>query len=321
MNQTQSTKTKNNRKPKSIFYKDACMVFKIVSKNISDDKLGDEWQVIENTLFFAIAMEKLLKSILYDINPLYILEQPDFKNSVLVQYDSHIKDKSELNPKKFDEDVIAFQSSVLRCVVFSKTILKNKNTLMSLKHCRDIIVHHSFTKLDIEAMKLILKRDYYPFLSELSEEHNLGAQGSMFNNLHSKLAKISGELQDDITNQIKLKIESTKSRWDQQKGSSSFNKRKCEKDTLELLRKDFTYPANCPSCDNYAVVFTVPIMEYDAYSKEVIQTGLETKGLECKFCNLELLNYKELDILNVQPEIENKSSIMEEYSDENQHNK
>lgn len=313
---SQTRQAKKNYKPRNIFYKDASTVFKIVSKNIADNKLDNDWDVIENTLFFAIAMEKLLKSILYDVNPLYILEKPDFKNSVLVQYDENIKDRSELNSSKPDEDVIAYQSSVLRCVAFSTTILENKNTLMSLKHYRDIVVHHSFSKLDIKAMKLILKRDYYPFLSALSTEHNLGGQGNIFNNLHSKLAKISGELQENIANQIELKIESTKSKWNQQSGSSFFNKRKCEKDTLELLKKDFTYPAKCPSCENYAVVFTVPIMEYDAYSKEVIQTGLETKGFECKFCSLELLDYKELDILNIKPEIENKSSIMDEYSDE-----
>lgn len=298
------------------FYKDAGKVFKVVSKDIADNDLGNDWQVIKNTLFFAIGIEKLLKSILYDINPLYVLEQPDFKNSVLVQYSNDIKDKSELNSKKPDEDVIAYQSSVLRSIAFSKTVLDNKNTLMSLKHYRDIIVHHNFNKLDIVAMRMLLKRDYYPFLSELSNEHNLSAQGVFFNNLHSKLAQISGNLQDDIEKQIKLKIDSAQSKWNQMSSSHSFNRKKYEVESLERLKKDFVYPVVCPSCNNYAVVFTVPIMEYDAYRQEIIQTGLETKGLECMFCHLELLDYKELDFLNIKPEVENKEAIIEKYTDE-----
>ena len=234
---------------------------------------------------------------------------------MLVQYSNHIKDKSEIKSKKADEDVIAYQSSVLRCVTFSKTILDNKNTLMSLKNYRDIIVHHNFNKLDIQAMEMLLKRDFYPFLSELSKEHDLSAQGSFFNNLHSKLAKISGNLQDDIENKIKLKIESTQAKWKQMSGSHSYNKKRPKEETIELLKKDFTYPATCPSCNNYAVVFTVPIMEYDPYRQEPVQTGLETKRLECKFCNLKLLEYKELDILNIKPKVDEKSLIVERYSD------
>lgn len=298
------------------FYKDASKVLKVVSKEIADNNLEKDLVVIQNTLFFAIGVEKLLKSILYDVNPLYILEQPDFKNSVHIEYSNEIKDKSELSSKKPDGDVIAYQASVLRSIVFSKTILDHKNTLMRLKNYRDIIVHHNFEKLDIEAMKVLLQRDFYPFLSELSKEHNLAAQGNFFNNLHSKLAKISGSLQEDIEKQIKLKIESTQSKWNQMSGSHLFNRKKCEKETVELLKKDFTYPATCPSCKNYAVIFTVPIMEYDTYRQEIVQTGLETKGLECKFCELNVFDYKELDFLNIKPEVELKNSVIEKYTDE-----
>jgi len=297
------------------FYKDASRVFKVISKDIADEKLNNDWLVIQNSLLFAIGIEKLLKSILYDINPLYILEQPDFKNSVLVEYAESVKDKSELGSKKPDGDVIAFQSSVLRCIAFSKTVLDHKNTLMGLKNFRDIIVHHNFSNLDLNAMRTMLLRDYYPLLSELSSKHDLAAQGNFFNNLHSKLASISGALQDDVEKQIKLNIESKQSKWNQMSGSHTFNRKACEQETLTLLNKDFTYPTTCPSCNNYAIVFTTPIMEYDVYRQELTQTGLETKGLECAFCKLKVHDAKELDYLNIKPEIDKRDLVIEIYSD------
>ena len=66
VNQKKSTRASASRR--NNFYKDAGKILKIVSKNIADNKLANDWEVIENTLFFAIAIEKLLKSILFDIN-------------------------------------------------------------------------------------------------------------------------------------------------------------------------------------------------------------------------------------------------------------
>jgi hypothetical protein len=303
----------NPKFTKNEYYNNAAEIFKIVSKEIVDDNLNDKWAVIQNTLFFAIGIEKILKSILYNVNPLYILEKPDFKNSVPVQYSNYMKNDFEIikNP---DADVIAYQSSVFRSQIFSKTITDNKNTLLSLKHYRDIIAHHKLDGLDIDAMKILLKRDFYPFLSKLSTEFNMSAaNGLFFNNLNSQLAHISSSLQDDIEKKIELRIEGLKARWIQKSGSHTFNTDECEKSTIELLRKDFAYPTICPCCGNYAVVFTIPVMQYDSYRQELVKSGYETKGLECKFCELKLSDYKEFDFLNVKPDIESKSSVIERY--------
>ncbi len=297
------------------FYKDAFIIFKSVSKQIADDIIASDLSVIENTLFFAIGIEKLLKAIIYDVNPLYILESPDFKNSVPLTYDSLIKDKTELD-KSPNGNVIAFYSSVLRATTFSKTALENKNTLMKLKNARDIIVHHNFKHLDVVELKTLLQRDFYPLLSSFSSEHNLGGQTNFFNNLNSKLATLSSSLQSDIEKQIKLKIEGTLSYWTTLKGASTFNKKSSQIKTLELLKKDFAFPSECPSCKNVGVVYTSPLMVFDNYKNEMIQTGLDTKAFKCCFCNLEITNYKELDYLKVNPNVKDKEKIILEFSDD-----
>lgn len=257
----------------------------------------------------------MLKAIIYDINPLYILESPDFKNSVMLLYESSVRDKSEIS-KTPNGDVIAFQSTVLRATTFSKAVLDNKNTLMKLKNARDIIVHHNYKYLDISELKILIKRDFYPVLSAISAEHNLGGQTNFFNNLHSKLAKLSSTLQSDVEEQIRLKMESAAAHWITVKGSSTFNRKAGEARTADLLKKEFAYPYECPSCKNYGVVYTVPLMEFDSYKNEMIQTGLETKAFKCNFCTLEITNYKELDSLKIKPDVKNKDKIILEYEGE-----
>jgi hypothetical protein len=75
------------------FHKDSFQLFKKVSKQIADNELSTDLAVVEITLLFAVGIEKLLKGLIYDVNPLYILESPDFKNSVPLTYNSLIKDK------------------------------------------------------------------------------------------------------------------------------------------------------------------------------------------------------------------------------------
>lgn len=300
---------------KNQFHYDSYQILKKVSRQIAENELQDDWTIIQNTLLFAIGVEKLLKAILYDINPIFILESPEFKNSAQIYYQTKIKDKTELH-KSINEDVIAFQASVLRCTVFSESTVQNKNILMKLKNARDIIVHHNFEKLDIEELKTLLQRDFYPLLSSLSTEHRLNGQLNFFNNLHSKLAKISSALQDDIKKQIDLKIESTQSFWKTLSGSATYNRQRDELNTIILLQKEFAYPCACPSCKNEAVVFTAPIMDYDNYKNEMVQIGLDTKALKCEFCKLEVTDYKELDYLKIIPERERKDDVIKAYSED-----
>lgn len=300
---------------KNEFHKDSFKLFKKVSKQIADGQLTDDLNVIVTTLLFAIGLEKLLKSLLYDINPLYVLEHPEFKNSVPILYSANIKDKSEI-AKSPDEDVIAYQASVLRATAFSKTALDNKNTLMKIKNARDIIAHHNLSKLNIDELRLLLNRDFYPLLKEFSDEHDLGGRTNFFNNLHAKLASISGSLQSDIEKQINLKLEGKQAYWSTLKGTHTFDIKKTEKKTAELLKKDYAFPTECPSCKSQAIVYTTPIMSFDNFRNEMVQTGLETKALKCMFCNLEVTDYKELDYLKIKPNITDKERIIHDYMDE-----
>ena len=301
------------KKSKNTYKRESSEILKRVARAISKKELTSSWDVITNTLWFAIGVEKLMKSFLIEINPLYILEKPEFKNSVLAEYGTNIKDKSEC-AKVLNEDVISFQPSVFRMTVFSETVLKHKNTLMKLKNARDIIVHHNFSKLDIKQLRLLLNRDFYPFLSELGEEFNVNYEMLYFNNTKSQLAEISSGLQEDINKQIKIKLEGKRAYWKVNDSNPNFNKTKIELRTVAKLNDNHVYPANCPSCFNIGLVFTSPIMEYDAAVNNLVETGLNTKAFKCEFCKFETSDYKELDALKISPQIERKQEVIRDLS-------
>src|SRR5450759_154521 len=85
--------------------------------------------IIQATLNLALGIERILKGILYDLNPTYVLMKPDFKHSVQVLYKDKISNDLEVrkelaaNP---DSDVLTFRNSLLRAQVISETVRKNK---------------------------------------------------------------------------------------------------------------------------------------------------------------------------------------------------
>lgn len=308
-------KTNNKNRKMNNFYTDSHALFKDLSRKIVDKKIVTDMDFIQSTLLFALGIEKLLKGILFDINPIFILENSDFKNAFAVYHKDKLIKANE-NTKDIQQepngDVIAFQNSVLRSALVSQTAFDYKNTLFKIKNARDIIVHHSFNKLDIAELKLFINRDFYLILKAFSDELNWG-ELHCFDNLHSPLALISSSLQDDIDKKVKLKLESTKAKWKVTKGQ---NLRKNKKLAVEMLQDEFAYPTICPSCENIAVVFTKPIYDFNPYLKQEIQVGLQTLKLDCSFCTLKIDDYKELDFLKIVPDPENKVSTINEYSEE-----
>lgn len=294
------------------FYKDAHTLFKELAKKIADKSIVSDMDAIHNSLLFALGIEKMLKGILYDINPVYILEDAEFKNAFPVFHKDKLI-KSNENTKDIkqepNEDVIAFHNCVIRATLVSQSAYDHKNTLMRLKNARDIIVHNSFDKLNIAELQIFLNRDFYVILKAFSDELNW-SEIHCFNNLHSKLALIASTLEEDIEKKINLKLEASLGVWNVTKNQ---NLNRCKRITRELLLKDdHAYPTVCPCCKNNAVVFTKIIMDYNQYLKKEIQVGLDILKLQCGYCNLTVDDYKELDILKVKPNIDDKSSILAE---------
>lgn len=136
------------------YINDSGLFFKDIAKRINND-IGD-FEVINLTMNFAIGLEKLLKGILFDINPTYILIQPEFKNSVQILYKNKLLSGESISTdlaKNPNGDVITFRNSVLRALCISKTTYENKNILFMLSDARDIIAHCELKHIDLPKYK------------------------------------------------------------------------------------------------------------------------------------------------------------------------
>lgn len=294
----------------NIFYESAYPFIAKVSKSIVDKKLDSD-SVRENILLLAVGIEKLLKGIIYSINPLYVLEKPDFYNSVQIEYMGKIKNKDSNTFKEPEDNVIALQQSIVRSMVFSESVYKYQGVLWQLKSIRDNIAHHHKDKVNIDKAKILLERDFYPLLKAISDEFNLKGKTKFFNNAISQLSEISSNLQKDVKEKIKLRIDGARSHWETLKNNVTYDKNKCL-DNLknELKIKDIAFPCQCPSCDNNGIVYTSPIFQFNSYLLDMEQVGEKIEGFKCFYCHLNIVDYEELEDLQISPNKQKKIELL-----------
>ena len=66
------------------FHSDSHILFKDLAKKIVEKQIVTNMDAIQSTLMFALGIEKLLKGVIYDVNPVFILENAEFKNAFSV---------------------------------------------------------------------------------------------------------------------------------------------------------------------------------------------------------------------------------------------
>lgn len=280
------------------YIEDSGLFFKDISKKIQ--KGIDGFEIINLTMSMALGLEKLLKGILFDINPTYILIEPVFKNSIQIIYNNKlIKEPNALNDlaKNPNSDVITFKNSVLRAQCVSEATFKNKNILMNLSDARDIIAHCELKLIKSEKFKTILLRDFYPLLVEFSKELNI-KRGHFFGGSHIKLAGISSKLQENLEKEIELLLDAHLAKWKSLSGNENY-----KTDKIKITQAIATTPnkkiVECPACEEEAILYLKPIFEYNPYLGENMQIGHEIKKFKCHFCKLEIMDSKKLDFLGI----------------------
>lgn len=282
------------------YHLDSGKFFKLVSIGIKNEL--NDFQVIQLTLNFALGLERLMKGILYDVNPTFVLIEPGFKHSMQSLYPEKIIEESRnsgelaANP---NNDVITYRNSLLRVQHISKACFDHKNLLFSISHARDVIAHHELKNLEIQKLKETLQRDYYPFLKSVSLEIGI-AQGHYFDGSHIKLARLSSSLQTDLEQKIKLLLETHLETWNVLKNRDNGGYINDKNNvTYEILNTPYKEEAICPACNNKAVIYLKPVEEYNRFENKNIIIGYEVKKLKCQYCKLEISDSSILDYLEI----------------------
>lgn len=280
------------------YLKDSLVFFKTVSIELKT--VLTESEIINLTMHFSFGLERLLKGILYSLNPIYILMVPEFKNSLPVFYSSKIISEATGTKEVAEtpnEDVITFRNSLLRAQLISKTAYNNKSLLFTISNARDIIAHHELSKLDFESLKILLIRDYYPLMKAFSEELNIKST-LIFHGKHIQLAKNSSALQETIEKQIELRFDALIETFKMLENRPGYMQDKNFL-TFEAYNKGNKFLAKCPCCNNESLIYSRPIYEYNQYERSDIKIGNEIIKLKCFYCKLEIEDYKQLDYLKI----------------------
>lgn len=280
------------------YLSDSGIFFKEVSRRVQDTLSDNE--IIQLTFNLALGCERLLKGILYDINPTYILIEPGFKHSLQTIYASKIIPEalpSKEIADKPNSDVITFSNSLLKAQHVSKTTLAHKNVLFAISSARDIIAHCELKLFDKSKAKEILQRDFYTMLMAYSDELGI-KKAHFFDGSHIKLSRISGSLQTDLKQKVHLLLETHLGKWKSLGGNEGFV---IEKNiiTQEILNTGFKEKIECPACKNTALVYLKPITEIDQAKFAQIAIGFETKKLKCQYCKLEIDDPTILDFFGI----------------------
>ena len=281
------------------YTKDAINILKYTSRLISAGQ-QDNFALINQTLMFALGVERLLKGILYDINPLYILLGADFKNSAAVEYSQKIipeMSKGDDVAQVPNQDVITFRLSLLRAQHFSKCAHKHKGFLFFLNEARDIIAHNRLSFLDLQRLKERIGRDFISILSDFESELNL-TKHAFFDGQETKLRTIAISYQENVSGKLELKFQIHKEKWQMAKNISGYIQNKSSV-TAEILQLENKVKTPCPACDNDAVLYLKSLKEYNPFEGREVQTGFEIKKLKCQYCKIEIVDYEEIDFLKL----------------------
>jgi hypothetical protein len=284
------------------YFNDSKFFLKKAGKLLSSEMTSDS--AIEGVLYFALGMERVLKGLLYDINPIYILKNQEFKHSAPSLYKSkmleNIGQNSEISTKP-DGDVLTFKLSLSRVKVFSKSAYKNSSLLFTLSNYRDVIVHRPLSELNIEKLSKLLQRELFPVVENFSKEIGL-TEEDFFGENTEKVKKIGINIfeAEEFERKINIKIKQHADIWSQNKNDASYVEL-AEKTTNSLLHQksnDYMFDLiSCPACENNALVRIEP--DYDIADGEGYLAGIYVDSLNCHFCGLNLESYEELDHFDI----------------------
>ena len=267
------------------------------------DRMSEE-AVVEAVLFLALGVERLLKGILFGLNPVYIYKNQDFKNTVSLIYGDKLlpgwAQNKEISGSP-DGDVLTFKLSLLRTKAISKAAEKHTSMLFALSNWRDIVAHNTLSKLDIEKCRTLLLRDFYPLVRDFCSERNLSIT-RLLGSHEIRLASLSADHQESIGEKIKVKLDAHTRRWEQLKNVPGYaTKMKNKSESLVRAaankRDSFVELVPCPACKNGAILTAE--VDSDCSEGYVSLTGAFVSSLRCFYCKLDVEDYDEIDYLEL----------------------
>jgi hypothetical protein len=284
------------------YYQDAGRFVRRAAARI-EDRASDE-DLAEGILHLALGMERFLKGLLYDINPVYVYTSPEFKHTAPILYNDRLRpgySQSKQIASNPNDDVITFRSSLHRAKLCSESIEKHSSLLFSLSNMRDILAHRPMSELDTGKARSMATRDMYVLVSDCSTE--VGHDLEHYLGPHSdRLRTLSEEIREQEAFEARMQaiLAEHKAIWEAREEEEATSRRARFR-TLQKRGKigqnRFYDTVECPACGNDALVAVEA--DFDLIDRRAVFMGVFADHLKCYYCDLELDSYEELDYVNI----------------------
>ncbi len=259
---------------------------------------ADGVDVLVGLMTAALGFERIMKGVLWDVNPTYTLIDTSFKNSAPVLYAERIKlvgsqSQDEIAARP-NGDVISFRSAVLRSGLFSKIIDNNRAFLLKLNSYRDIIAHCDLGLLDEDDARAFLLGSVYPLVSIFAKERLIVLRKRMADE-ELLLNQVSIDFTIDVPARLKKRIELHRTLISRKSGVEI---QRIENLPHPKTRNDqWDELMDCPACGYKAHVrFEV---DFDVEGGQAYPNGVFADYLSCPYCGLRVDDYQELEALGI----------------------
>ena len=256
-------------------------------------------RVHEAVLLTVLGFERLAKAVLYNINPVFVLKNTNFKHAAPVVYGdlmtSHAKSQMADKP---DGDVVAFRSAVLRAASLSVATAQHKPALLAMGNDRDIVVHRDLEELDRQRSKERLVGHFFSIASDFAKELGVEYEDVAGNILPSPM-DAAERAENALAKYVEAKLAKHEARWEQVKEDRRHKLRALKK-TKDTTEKHGFSTIECPACGQNAMLVLEADWDIDKEEGGGYISGVYVDHLSCNYCGLviddqEVIGYLKLE--------------------------
>lgn len=290
------------------FFNDATYNFNRCAKLLKEGMAKGE---IEDALMqFAFGVERVFKGIVFDVNPLFVMENGSFENALGVLYRDKLIEPHRSNTEKtanskegFNTQYLAFKGSMLRAAKFSKAVEDSIGAFLKLSDMRGVVAHRPMSRLNHAAANRFLLKLFMPTVSNFAAEERI-VLANCIKDARPDLAEITKRVidTDKLRERMDALFEGHRAEWEKISDKPDLVARiKRETDEIYRYRNSERHADEyqCPACDNMGIVYIEADWDVEGSGGVPFMTGVYVSGFECKFCGLELTDPEEFDYLRL----------------------
>lgn len=275
------------------FAHDAAYCYGRAAKLLKQEMSPDD--TLDTALYFAFAIEKTCQAIVWEINPVFVLQDVSLEAAVNCLYRDRLPRLAKNNASEYH---FASISQVLkRSISISPTIRSRVNVINELAGLRNTIAHRRLSEISLEGTSKLVRRLFYPLVHEFSGEVTLDLN-VCFAAREADIRRISKYAEEDaqLEESMVALLKKHESLWETRKSNEAFIKN--ADSTTSMMLEDFRNTEyyhiehECPACGNHAAMR----IESDWESEDgyPMLTGVYVGSLTCAYCDL-LLDGENID--------------------------